>query len=92
VSSPQGCEYKDTYNPEVDPSIINAVGTSAFRFGHALIHRNISLSGPAMNPTTPPEPLDENLFNPDMYFRYEGAGHEYALRWTASTKCPMMDR
>ncbi|XP_052794045.1 myeloperoxidase-like [Mya arenaria] len=87
------CSYRDTYNPDVDATVINAFASAAMRYGHSLVHKNISMMDAAHVETMPPEKLDDHFFKVALYHSNENDGFAYhhILRWTMDIKCPRMD-
>ncbi|XP_052792688.1 peroxidasin homolog pxn-2-like [Mya arenaria] len=90
---PLRCSYRDTYNPDVDATVINAFASAAMRYGHSLVHKNISMMDAAHVETMPPEKLDDHFFKVALYHSNENDGYAYhhILRWTMDIKCPRMD-
>ncbi|GIY69338.1 peroxidase [Caerostris darwini] len=60
-------EYYDGYDETINPSIFNAFGAAAFRFGHSLVKDMLDLIGPD-NKTEESVALHETYFNPQLLY------------------------
>lgn len=83
--------YRDTYKASVDASVTNDFGI-AFRYGHSNIHNIIGMAEGLDNNILKIENLADNFFNPTLYHKYQGTGHERVIQWTVATACPFTDR
>lgn len=72
-------------------SVTNEFAAAIFRFGHSMVHQNISMLGYAQEFIMEDEILDDHFFEPYLYHANQGRGLEYIMMWTANTRCPLFD-
>ncbi|XP_052245644.1 peroxidase-like [Dreissena polymorpha] len=83
--------YRDTYNPSVDASIINGFGVAVMRYGHTLIHRNISMVDTNMGSMMTPDDLSNHFFKVGLYHSHDDKGYKHMLRWISTERLPLFD-
>jgi len=81
-----------TYQNDVDPSIVNAFATAAYRFGHSMIQGLISMMSPTSGRLQSQYLLRENYNNMEKLLERRGQGMEEILQGLVNQPAQEMDR